>query len=627
MFGFAAGFFVLLAAVPLVVYYFFSKEHRDLPVPSLIFWRELLEGRPPTFARRLVRFVRQPLFWIQLAILCAVCILLVEPIAGVQGRLVVYILDTSASMGTKEKDGARLDIARRRILSALDLLPPEHPVALISVGHVARLASGPEDGRALLRSRLADLVPSSVPTRLESAAHLLRFIEARMPLARAHVFTDRHPPAEGKIPSIVEWSTVGETGDNRGIVAVRIDSNLVSEAKRRVRAWVLNASNEDRDVVLSRHPAAIAGPEAVPSSAAEPPRARIAAGATAELAFDLPAAFHGPLTLYLTGDDALAADDRAIVAFPSGRGAKLEVALVSDGPPSRRLAGLGRLPGLDLRIGGDAAGTEVILREMTIERDISFPLRPSINFLAPGASAVLRPQGRKDSEGTGEAPLGAARLRLVPWSPAHPIAEGILSERVRPSRAAPLAVPEGAEPLYRSGEACVAYAVEDGPVRHVVFGFGAEEALEEDAGLLLLLQAMEWVHPRAIRPGSVCRTADAPPPDLRSWKWTGPAGDLERAPDAFETPGVYRATSGPAGGETGAAPAEATFAASLLDAEETTIAPAPASFPFSGAEDAGVASAILAREIFWRPVVPAALALFLIEWLVYQRALRRRRMA
>ncbi len=638
MFGFAAGFFVLLAAVPLVVYYFFSKEHRDLSVPSLIFWRELLEGRPPTFARRLVRFVRQPLFWIQLAILCVVCILLVEPIAGVQGKLVVFILDTSASMGAREKDGMRLDSARRRLVSTLDALPPEHPVALIAVGHVARLASGPEDGRTVLRARLAELTPSPVPTRLESAAHLLRFLEARMPLARAHVFTDRLPPAEGKLPPAVEWTTVGETGDNRGIVAVRVDSTLVAEGKRRVRAWVLNGSKEDREVVLVRHPATGAASEADSPAVEDMPRARIAAGGTAELAFDLPLAFRGPLALALAGEDALAADDRVAIAFPSGRGGKLDVAIVSDGPPSRRLTALGRLPGLDVRPSNEAtsaeatgaagtAGAEVLLRELRIEKDISLPSRPSINFLSPGASAVLRPEGQTTLAGSPAAPEKSERLRLVPWSPGHAVADGILSERVRPARAAPLAVPEGAEPLYRSGEACVAYAVEEGPVRHVVFGFEPEEALEEDAGLLLLLQAIEWVHPRAIRPGSVCRTTDAPPPELRSWKWSGPAGDLARAPDTFDAAGVYRAVDETDGEGTGGAGTERTFAASLLDADETAIAPAPAAFPYSHAEDAGAASAILAREIFWRPVVPAALALLLIEWLVYQRALRRRRLA
>jgi hypothetical protein len=152
----------------------------------------------------------------------------------------------------------------------------------------------------------------------------------------------------------------------------------------------------------------------------------------------------------------------------------------------------------------------------------------------------------------------------------------------------------------------------------VVFGFPATKALEEDAGILLLLKAIEWLHPRAIRPGSICRTGDGPPPGIRRGRWSGPEGELEEEPEAFEMAGIYRVLA-----ENGE---ERFLAASLLDAGESTLNPSPASFSLQERDGNDFdESAIQSREIFWRPLVPLALSVLVVEWLFFQRSIFRRR--
>jgi len=184
-----SGGAVVLGALALLGVAFLLQRlkvrHREVVVPTTLFWREALERSD---ARKLVERFRHPLSF---ALICAILLLLWVALAGptpdqTRGTHHLVLVDGGASMGrTLAGTGAgsdaaddrrtRLDVALERAAELADQLPRAR-TRFVLTGAVPRTLLGPGEPTELLARRTADLVADAAPSRL--AAELFELVEA-----------------------------------------------------------------------------------------------------------------------------------------------------------------------------------------------------------------------------------------------------------------------------------------------------------------------------------------------------------------------------------------------------------------------------------------------------------------
>ncbi len=346
--GFATplGLLGLLLLLPLAWLYLRVRERPPLAVSTLRLWDDIPE--PPEPRRR----PKLPLrFFLQAALLAALALALAEPWrAGAPDPSVAelaavrtLILDTSASMRTREGDSSRFDLAREKALQRLKALEAAGPARFSVVLSAGRDTVVVESGDAAQARRALEQAEAQAfggqPTAaIEAAAAALGERDS------IDVFTDT--PAEALVLSRearqrAQIHATGAGGSNFSITDLATTLGRLGGGEARALVTVRNHNNEAGRVRLvlepltpeqgddARHGAepgtAAADPGKIKAGAAssssavlKAPVTKVADAATAfEILLEIPArqtartsigpvAWRGPFTVRLlpAGDDA-----------------------------------------------------------------------------------------------------------------------------------------------------------------------------------------------------------------------------------------------------------------------------------------------------------------------------------
>ena len=213
----AAFVFASLVGV-LVLLYLWERWRRRVVVPSLLLWESV-----PEEVLRTRRFQPDPLFVLQLLILTALIVGLAQPFRGVAGDPTaarqIVVVDTTASMQTREGDRSRLDAARAAALAHLRTLPADAEVMVIAAGLAPEVVTEFTRDRTALEAALRALAASD--TGGDLAVSLAVAAAARQRADRptaVHVFTDR---LDDDLPATLrDGVTVHQVGTARTNLAI-----------------------------------------------------------------------------------------------------------------------------------------------------------------------------------------------------------------------------------------------------------------------------------------------------------------------------------------------------------------------------------------------------------------------
>lgn len=426
------GALAFLALAALLALYLRIRRRQAIPVATLFLWRRV---RAPLVEPR--RFRPDVLFWLQAAILAALAAGYVRPYldraAGTApaARLLV-LLDVSASMQAREPEGVRFDLARARAAREIARLASSDEAMLVTAGARADVVLRWSTDRALARRRLEELTALDVPTDLAPALELALSEGRARAGTRILVLTDLPASASGVAAADlapIEWTRIGHTDDNVGIVGLTVDEPPFADASAAsVLVLVRNFARIPRRVVLA------AGAGGTPWERRD---LTLGARGTASVTLRAPPA-SGALEVRLEVDDALAADDRAwgwigarepIDAVVATRSPALAATFerLAAGVPGGRIA----------RITPEEWTPAVAAGHRVAVLDGFVP--PEAPDLA-GTLYVAPPPGNPVCP---TATTGAAEVSVVDWDGEHPILRGM--DGLPPltlARASLLAVPE-----------------------------------------------------------------------------------------------------------------------------------------------------------------------------------------
>lgn len=632
-----APFALLLLALipPIIALYLLKLRRQEQVVSSTYLWQRFVQdveaNAPWQKLRRNLLLLLQILFML---ILIAALTRPATEAEGVAGRSLVLILDTSASMGATDGDPTRLDSAKAAARDLVTNLPDDARVTVIAAagGEAGLLVSASQDRRQALNA-IETAQATALGSDLSPALTLAEAIVAREPAAEIALLSDgaiQHPE---RLTAPVRLIPAGQAAANQAISALSVErdgrlfvqiSNYGDQPAQRRLVIELDGrpfTALDLDLPAGQHVEQVI--EGLPAGA-QTVTAALSAAET----------------------DRLPLDDRAwAVLRPAG---PVQTTLVTDGNffLQTALSLLGARPGAGLDLTVMNVGDWEAGRLDSQNHPPNLPTsHPSLHIfdiitptnLPPGNLLFIGPTapapGLFEVLGQATTPIPQPvqgdhpLLRNVSLADTQILTMSVISAGSWSRAVVNAATPEGETiPLLLAGE------IEGRRVVVLPFALQQSDLPLRPAFPLLMANLVDYLAPGAaglvppeLTPGEAVTLST--PPEVDRLRLTGPGGsETTVAVEAgratlppLTAPGLYRLRfeqSGLGGG----ALDEVQFAVNFFNRAESTITPQPElTLDVTGRGEIRAASLPPAYREWWRPLALAALALLVVEWLVYQR--------
>lgn len=348
------GLLALLSLPLITVLHIIRERRRRQLVPSLQHWRSLPR---PKEGRRLSRLPLTLLLALQLLIATLLALTLARPqlASGPLQRAsqTALVLDTSTSMAARERGTSRFEQARGQALTHVASLTAGDKLTLIAAGPTPRvIGSGMASDRVQLETVLRGLQPGGIIADLAPALALAEAaLDTKQP-GQIIVLTDvsATPPVARTTIVPVKWVQLGSEQDNRAIIGF---AARPAGGKIEVYARVANYGGAAFDGNLRLF---------VDDAPVDARPVQIAANAEVEQTWTLPAS-GSALRLALDGNDALAADDTALVSLNTTRPLKLVLVTNNEEPLRRALAAV---PGARVQVVAPARYSAALDADVTV---------------------------------------------------------------------------------------------------------------------------------------------------------------------------------------------------------------------------------------------------------------------
>ncbi|MEW6305513.1 MAG: VWA domain-containing protein [Verrucomicrobiota bacterium] len=604
----APAAFAFAAAIPVVILFYLLKRKRVVRlVSSTLLWQKFLAESQASAPFQRLR--NNWLLILQIILLVLAVLALSRPyFAGktAEGRLLVAILDASASMQSIDETPTRFDKARAEALALVSSLKESDQMVVVQAGANTIVKQSATSEKAALRRTIESTAPTDSPTRLAEALKLAETLINNRTHAEIHLFSD------GAVPDLAELETknlpvvyhrIGQRGNNLGVVAMDVRGNPENPSQRAVFTSVANLSTNEQQTEIQLR---FNGQLLEVRSLNLPPRE------TSPLVFLAAQNDKGVFSVHLTKQDDLLADNSASVV--SLLPAPVKILLVSRGNRFLEKA-LRTAPLVELTTAADLTdegkGYDIVVLD-----DITPTVWPAVNTMAIHTANTNWFNGWSNLENPA----------IVDWKANHPLLRFITLDTVGVLETLAVELPRWAVPVVESPQTPLIVTGDIGRQRIVWIGF---DVLQSTWPLrvsfpMFMANAVDWLNPASINAGLLSiKTGDPfryaltePPANPQLIGPDGKANPLPAEPDAKELvvgdtskQGVYRLRNGTN---------EVTFCVNLMNSAESDTAP-KTELQFGKYAAVQATTMRQANLEIWRWIAAAALAMLMFEWWFYHR--------
>lgn len=594
----------------LVALYLWERRRPVVIVPSLMLWTSLREDK-----LRSRRLRPDLLFVLQLLALVALILGLSRPFwrggpAARQAQRHVLIVDTSASMQTREAAGTRIEQAIAAARSQLAETAAEDEVMLINAGSSTEVTVPLTRQHQQVRAALDQLRAADVHGELTGAVSFAVNLAQRSDRrTMIKVFSDW--PRSQLPPELRDRVTLFQVGTRQDNVAIEsldvLQGRFQNPTDAALRVGVRNFGPTEAHGWLQ---VSVADQSVLRSGFT------LAAGATKSFSIANPPR-PGAVIARLDADDGFSADDVAfgwLHAVPATR----ILVVTAASPLVDDLQALAKaLPSLQLTVAAPDAipsgSFDVALFHKVITRQ--WPEMPSLFIDPPAGNPLLPANGEEE------------HLEVIDWNASHPVLRDLRPLTALPlQRAGVFTPPPWAQTLLwsRTGtrEIPLVFAGEHGGHRTAVIAFDleAEHLLRSDTlgFFLVFLRLLEWLAPQPDE-AIVAHTGDAITFDAGSVTQVDGPGGIETKLTAVQRGFVpLRAGEYVAHGPNG----DRRWLVNFTDAAESAIARPAIEAPRPTAIEALRPSedTVAPTGDFGAWLLLAAAVLLLTEWLAWRRS-------
>jgi hypothetical protein len=335
----------LLLAVPpaIIALYFLRLKRQPLEVPSTFLWLKSIED---LHVNSLWQRLRQSiLLLLQLLLIGLVMVALLRPNwrgSALSGGRYIFLVDTSASMAARDVKPTRLHAAKRQVESLIDRMNAGDKAMIISFSDRAKVEQPYTDNRKELRRRLSEINQTQRPTSLTEAIHVASGLanpgrsatdirdEQVAEALPAQVFI----VSDGKFADVENFNLgnlqavflpIGQpNAENLAIAAFSTRASDRRPDQLQAFARIESFAATDREVNLELYR---------DGNLLDASAARVPAGKSASVAFDLENVTTGILELRAATGDELPLDDVAWAAINPPRRARVLMVMRTPNEP------------------------------------------------------------------------------------------------------------------------------------------------------------------------------------------------------------------------------------------------------------------------------------------------------
>jgi hypothetical protein len=602
------GAFWFLASIPiLIVFYLLKRKRVARVVPSTLLWQKFLAESQASAPFQRLR--HNWLLILQIILLLLAILALARPYFSSKvtgGRIIVAILDASASMQSTDEAPSRFEKARKEALRLVDSLHENDQMVVLQASANTEVRQSPTSEKSSLRRAIESAQATDSPTHLSEALKLAQTLIQNNNKAEVHLFSDGASPTlnefENKGLPLV-YHQCGIRGANLGIVNLEVRQHPEDPTQRAVFTTVANTSSNQMqtqvelrfgDKLLEVKPLDLAPRQSAP------------------IVFVAGQETDGIFSVKLTSKDDLAADNEASVVSLLPRPVK--VLLVSAGNKFLEKA-LKAAPSVQLGVVATLNDTAKDFDFVVLDNIVP-TVWPEVNVLAFNVSGT----NWFNSIGKIETPA------LVDWKSAHPLLRFVNFDTVQVGEALSVQTPAWGVPILESPQTPLIVAGEIGRQRIVWIGF---DSLQSTWPLrisfpIFVANAVDWLNPASAQAAQMNVKAGAPfrlglTEDLPSVDITLPDGTTRsRAVDKTRRELVFGDTTKQGVYSVKAGTNQFRFAVNLLDAAESDTAPRN-EVKFGEFARASASALRQASLEFWRWIALAGLLVCLFEWWWYHK--------
>jgi hypothetical protein len=601
---------LLLALVPLVVIlHAIAVRWRSARVSSLSFWSDAMRERRTS--ARLRRVLLSLALVLQVLAIAALSISLAGPRIAGRGYFApgdtILVLDTTASMKTRDGAHTRFDLGRSLALEVLDGIRGGSRMAIVTAGRAARVALPFSADRRVLRGAIGSAAATDEPGNLKDGLLLAFSLRDAGRGDQIVAVTDGACDLPATIDLTVPWLRVLQVGSPRSniaITAMQLRRTLRGE-EYELFLSVKNYSPRPVEVPLTF--STDRSPDGKPIVSQSVP---LAPGEERALSLPWRGPVEGRVTASLRTGDDFPVDDEAYAVLAPARSVKALLAGPSD-PFLEK--GLSSLPNIALRKAGLWAGESF---DLIVFDGAEVPPLEKGNYILFGSVPPNLPVRI----------LGELRAPSVTsWARSHPLLESVSLEGLAIDRTIRLEPGQGFSSLAWSHASPLLLVWDQGGLRVIMVGFDVRRTdFPLRAGFpIFLANALSWFFPSWLSVQADQVQAGAPlllPAGAGELVVERPYGGRETVEsdgqaveytNTSET-GFYRAHSISGTRE---------FAVNLLSPEESDISPR---LPTGGGKASGTAESPVGKrgEVgnatgapLWGSLAVIAALLVLAEWL------------
>ena len=236
----------LIGLIPIILMYLLKKQHTDVKVSSNYLWEKAL--RDVEANRPWQKLKKNILLFLQLLIFTALVFAIAQPYIfsnKIGGRNLIIILDTSASMQSKENDETRFDVATKEIEKIINNLKPDTRVTLITADNKPNIIINDSKDKVSMKKKLKSIKPTNRSDSIEDTISLVKAMTKDMSSFNVVFFTDK------EIVTDIDNAAINTINSNHMNVAIENLSHSINDNVITVLTTVTNYSDQTAEFDIS----------------------------------------------------------------------------------------------------------------------------------------------------------------------------------------------------------------------------------------------------------------------------------------------------------------------------------------------------------------------------------------
>ncbi len=598
----------------LVALYFLKRRRRIVPVSSTFLWKQALQDLQVNAPFQRIR--RNLLLMLQMIILLGLLLAFARPSlreAAKAGQQVIIVIDHSASMNATDGAPTRLTAAQEHAVQLVDDLSGNEAM-VISFAQQAQVVESFTTDRVRLRRAIRSIRGTDLPTRLGPVVNLIEpFARKQSGGLVVYVISDGRVREAGELTLggvDLRYIRVGQGADNLGIAALAARRDYEQPENVKVMARLVNAGDAAIDAALTLQ---YNGQVHTVRKVTAP-----AGSNDLTVQFDLIVPDTAFVQLKHDYKDSLGSDDRASITIAPPQ--QHRVMLITPGnrflTQAIRSAGVRELVTVSPDQYDPAAARSMDVLVFDRYSPTSTPTVDSLYFAGGPLIAGL------------SITRGKGQSSMLDWRRDHALLRYVTLDDVVAAQAVQMSLPDEARTMATTEHGPMIATLETQGTRHVVVGFDPLQSNwpMQIGFVVFVTNALDWLGAGGTAPGgtggAAYRSGDVAVVDVEPGRpivnYTGPRRLVVKTQDdkatlpAFERVGLYFADAGVRG-------LHNRLSVNLADAHESDIRPTDQlEIGTTPATAINKGSSIVRHEV-WPWFVWVALAVLMIEWVVYTR--------